>query len=142
MFQSLSQWIATEFQSTLPRRERQLLELPRHFLFCISIHAPAKGATLHRINTGISVHISIHAPAKGATESSILFIFFSCISIHAPAKGATLLTFAITFLPHISIHASAKGATKFCISLSAIVSFQSTLPRRERPDLDIYVKLG
>ena len=36
-----------------------------------------------------SLHISIHAPAKGATLSVMCNIFYSSISIHAPAKGAT-----------------------------------------------------
>ncbi len=33
--------------------------------------------------------ISIHAPAKGATIFSLFFKRFLVISIHAPAKGAT-----------------------------------------------------
>ena len=35
--------------------------------FNISIHAPAKGATIRRLPDHAVVHISIHAPAKGAT---------------------------------------------------------------------------
>ena len=35
--------------------------------FLISIHAPAKGATLFVMATFSQVTISIHAPAKGAT---------------------------------------------------------------------------
>ena len=55
------------------------------------------------------------------------------ISIHAPAKGATisatdLYTFAI-----ISIHAPAKGATEVAEKYLHKGTFQSTLPRRERP---------
>ncbi len=55
----------------------------------ISIHAPAKGATLPVHSTIRTAIISIHAPAKGATV--IYFCVFACynISIHAPAKGAT-----------------------------------------------------
>ena len=33
----------------------------------ISIHAPAKGATVFRCKVGTNRQISIHAPAKGAT---------------------------------------------------------------------------
>ena len=33
----------------------------------ISIHAPAKGATIHPNKDMIDIVISIHAPAKGAT---------------------------------------------------------------------------
>ena len=78
------------FQSTLPRRERRPANgrfrcAPPHFnprsregsdstlcggnlfLICISIHAPAKGATIGLTYKYIAVTISIHAPAKGAT---------------------------------------------------------------------------
>ena len=36
--------------------------------YAISIHAPAKGATVGRFSTIPWAIISIHAPAKGATE--------------------------------------------------------------------------
>ena len=35
----------------------------------VSIHAPAKGATLFYTLINIYKHVSIHAPAKGATWS-------------------------------------------------------------------------
>ena len=82
-------------------------------------------------------------------------LLISCISIHAPAKGATILTqgkepvdlnfnprsregsdsfFKTPFQPFvISIHAPAKGATILFTVFVHSVSFQSTLPRRERP---------
>ena len=41
---------------------------------------------------GITEHsISIHAPAKGATVVWVLPLLLHMISIHAPAKGATSL---------------------------------------------------
>ena len=36
----------------------------------ISIHAPAKGATVKRSNNLMMIDISIHAPAKGATKKN------------------------------------------------------------------------
>ena len=55
------------FQSTLPRRERQIVQENPECCQKISIHAPAKGATpLWPYSSGLS-RISIHAPAKGAT---------------------------------------------------------------------------
>ena len=33
--------------------------------------------------------VSIHAPAKGATVSLLITAYNKCVSIHAPAKGAT-----------------------------------------------------
>ena len=79
----------TEFQSTLPRRERQG-EL-KYFdpLNEISIHAPAKGATIMDLTAFELFSISIHAPAKGATYQTQHEQQYQKISIHAPAKGAT-----------------------------------------------------
>ena len=122
----------SRFQSTLPRRERLKCVQwkcdfynfnPRsregsdgrkqqfRWMDRISIHAPAKGATLcgignrnpfgfqstlprrerQAINAGKSgvKTISIHAPAKGATITSPPSYSVYLISIHAPAKGAT-----------------------------------------------------
>ena len=80
----------SQFQSTLPRRERPHHRRQRRAFVCISIHAPAKGATGHRktITQDYPV-ISIHAPAKGATDILRQSALCRCISIHAPAKGAT-----------------------------------------------------
>ena len=79
------------FQSTLPRRERPRSQHKdaayRNFnprsregsdglVKCgfisinISIHAPAKGATIRLCNENDIKPISIHAPAKGATASA------------------------------------------------------------------------
>ena len=55
----------------------------------ISIHAPAKGATVNDADYTDRRYISIHAPAKGATFNDQTFRPFMPISIHAPAKGAT-----------------------------------------------------
>ena len=57
----------------------------------ISIHAPAKGATLRQLRCDIFSIISIHAPAKGATAVAPALSSASIISIHAPAKGATMM---------------------------------------------------
>ena len=167
----------TIFQSTLPRRERQTFILPEfcyflyfnprsregsdiiiiafQFLFVISIHAPAKGATSFQIFfqktfsfqstlprrerpmltewINFNHGISIHAPAKGATKSAFKTLPLSNISIHAPAKGATINTLMGYTICDISIHAPAKGATYRGITRRYIfTAFQSTLPRRER----------
>ena len=55
------------FQSSLPRRERQVSSDYLLDLNPISIHAPAKGATHGDILIRKISHISIHAPTKGAT---------------------------------------------------------------------------
>ena len=121
----------------------------------ISIHAPAKGATSTQKRWKTSRKISIHAPAKGATAAALAT--HTCrpdfnprsregsdrhaqplhnlwrISIHAPAKGATCPRPGRGRKDSISIHAPAKGATYRAYSCPVSRSFQSTLPRRERP---------
>ena len=79
-----------EFQSTLPRRERRDGLSYRMTATQISIHAPAKGATLDGVTAALRFCISIHAPAKGATVWATFAVREKTISIHAPAKGATL----------------------------------------------------
>ena len=55
----------------------------------ISIHAPARGATIQRTKFIFAEFISIHAPARGATEWNTYRFLYIQISIHAPARGAT-----------------------------------------------------
>ena len=122
------------FQSTLPRGERPTPKDEIDKNTYISIHAPARGATiLYYIFAAFSRHfnprsregsdtkhrsihivsmISIHAPARGATLSILvtsLLIFY--ISIHAPARGATTSLSVMPANSKISIHAPARGAT-------------------------------
>ncbi len=59
-----------KFQSTLPRRERLIDPIYTLLDGDISIHAPAKGATIHTGQNSQEKKISIHAPAKGATSKS------------------------------------------------------------------------
>ena len=101
------------FQSTLPRRERQSSLTEFSCVLMISIHAPAKGATISCPSKVLFCNISIHAPAKGATyllpaalqaqrfqstlprrerlKSEQTKYTTLLISIHAPAKGATIM---------------------------------------------------
>ena len=79
----------------------------------VSIHAPARGATMTSWMSGLgSPFVSIHAPARGATKGSYfirkgtrfrfnprtregcdVYGYFNdiriTVSIHAPARGAT-----------------------------------------------------
>ena len=70
--------------------------------------------------------VSIHAPARGATISASEAGHGS-VSIHAPARGATCHPRAATV---VSIHAPARGATLSCIDFSD--RFRSTPPREGR----------
>ena len=80
-----------QFQSTLPRGERRS-DVPLCLLLRpISIHAPARGATVDVGDYVIAHEISIHAPARGATRNCLCKERRKKISIHAPARGATSL---------------------------------------------------
>ena len=162
------------FQSTLPRGERRLqischttnhyfnprsregsdpgLENDRRYALKISIHAPARGATVLEDRDAGYIKISIHAPARGATSFAYFLAFFFVISIHAPARGATSLSrrfrpqdfhfnprsregsdtvnkpFAC--LKKISIHAPARGATAFTSRLRSCHDISIHAPAR------------
>ena len=77
------------FQSTLPRRERQryLVQLGNgNFNFN---PRSREGSDYGWEVSTVKEYISIHAPAKGATVEDVQDLKQSIISIHAPAKGAT-----------------------------------------------------
>ena len=97
-----------------PREGGDVVAMLWKYWYWISIHAPAKGATMNLFNLMFHFRISIHAPAKGATRKVIGCTVIFGISIHAPAKGATKGLFISSLNIGISIHAPAKGATRFC----------------------------
>ena len=68
---SIGDFGKTEFQSTLPREERQDCSECVSYSSCISIHAPTRGATHAVYNIFNNPHISIHAPTRGATHSHL-----------------------------------------------------------------------
>ena len=98
----------------------------------ISIHAPARGATVWLVPPSPIIGISIHAPARGATNGKVQPSSDVMISIHAPARGATYSCSRLYSYHNISIHAPARGATGKCQSSTSTALFQSTLPRGER----------
>ena len=61
-----------KFQSTLPQGERQCQEQVCVLRNGISIHAPARGATVGVLVDQDAGTISIHAPARGATICYII----------------------------------------------------------------------
>ena len=77
------------FQSTLPRRERRFYLAPAVLDRKISIHAPAKGATLKAF-AGINAWaFQSTLPRRERHTTPIFSVAHIAISIHAPAKGAT-----------------------------------------------------
>ena len=107
------------------------------FRRCVSIHAPAWGATAYQGHHLPQHPVSIHAPAWGATRKA------------ARANPANVFQFT---LPHgerlggrgvggrvvgVSIHAPAWGATLCSGPGGALVMFQFTLPHGERPAVTV-----
>ena len=78
-----------QFQSTLPRGERQPYYPQGLIVFLFQSTLP-RGERLHQIQNKHKIQvISIHAPARGATNRFSAKYTIHPISIHAPARGAT-----------------------------------------------------
>ena len=99
----------------------------------ISIHAPARGATPQHFAVHSLFEISIHAPARGATRNGDRETNasgnFNPRSREGSDKNAGGHVLAeLHFNPR-----SREGSDLFTIRRILITSFQSTLPRGERP---------
>ncbi len=80
-----------KFQSTRPRGARLCQTTQARNITEVSIHAPARGATVRINSFCIARNVSIHAPARGATCVANGDGGWCHVSIHAPARGATIL---------------------------------------------------
>ena len=101
------------FQSTLPRGER-LNNSFNQSNFSVSIHAPARGATIYLTIPSPDL-IGFNPRSRAGSDFSLpsTELILAIVSIHAPARGA-------------------RGATSSFSSISISTLFQSTLPRGER----------
>ena len=101
-----------KFQSTLPRRERQI------FTVLVKRCKPnfnprsreGSDELPGKMRIG-SLRISIHAPAKGATDSAHNLRFIHVFQSTLPRRERLFESYGICFRVDISIHAPAKGAT-------------------------------
>ena len=125
---------APAFQSTLPRRERLIFFAGCDILSLISIHAPAKGATLyvpreqHRREG-----ISIHAPAKGATQYAATSPLISPDFNPRSREGSDWCKSSGKRGGHrFQSTLPRRERRSFRRYLAAVFLFQSTLPQRER----------
>ena len=165
------------FQSTLPRGERQhhFTPVPAGLCFnprsregsdqtaighrryrCVSIHAPARGATcvaarcfarrVQRFNprsregsdgangNGRSRHYGFNPRSREGSDRKISRNRRTAfdVSIHAPARGATRSRFRTTYVVGFNPR-SREGSDSIYTGISSSAStFQSTLPRGER----------
>ena len=98
-----------QFQSTRPHGARRAAERLPCFER-VSIHAPARGATLMMPVT-ITAWLFQSTRPHGARRGQIHLSANEQVSIHAPARGATYRGFLSASWPGVSIHAPARGAT-------------------------------
>ena len=123
---------------------------------CISIHAPARGATVSELtalnkndvfqstlprgerpdNRLIPLRlpeISIHAPARGATYDTTV-AGFKCVFQSTLPRGERRPSTPSLIIREIFQSTLPRGERPAaCISISSAAIFQSTLPRGERP---------
>ncbi len=126
------------FQSTLPRRERPILDVQQPARHDFNPRS-REGSDDYGDETSAVKFISIHAPAKGATYRLAARRkadrHFNPRSREGSDGGATV---KYTRYCGISIHAPAKEV-KFQSTLPRY-RFQSTLPRRERRLCAVYAE--
>ena len=150
-------FVGSIFQSTLPRGERQIVASRDLAGDPISIHAPTRGATLlflrdfliptdfnPRSHEG-SDQGPYHRDSRGRKFQSTLprgerqryqgeESEFHVISIHAPTRGATWCYIYVRSTRTYFNPRSHEGSDgRSLISFPPARSFQSTLPRGERP---------
>ena len=121
------------FQSTFPRGERHTREEDDHEDTLVSIHVPARGTTVYKVDRDKITGVSIHVPARGTTLFPNLQYNITKVSIHVPARGTTLSPEKEGGYNNVSIHVPARGTTTNAFNASEAQKFQSTFPRGERP---------
>ena len=101
----------------------------------ISIHAPARGATVLLLSTIFPIPISIHAPARGAT-SILSKIHPMFLTISHNASSFSSFPFH-SFLPHL------LNSSTFCALFQVRISrafsvYYRFAPKKSTPDLQLY----
>ena len=76
----------------------------------VSIHAPARGATLPEESANAGVSVSLHAPARGATPMCRITMISLCFNPRT-REGCDQLMQPLPRIESVSIHAPARGAT-------------------------------
>ena len=122
------------FQFTLPRGERQRL-LIGYFTSERFNSRSREGSDGDKVIASACLEVvSIHAPARGATlQASGAYPQFY-VSIHAPARGATMVTLPTQTAEASFNSRSREGSDRTQPpTYTRLLRFQFTLPRGERP---------
>ena len=120
------------FQSTRPRGARLTGSSAGNLMECFNPRA-REGRDVAVGNSVWICQVSIHAPARGATVSSRLIVCLALVSIHAPARGATAM--AATSKPDYKCFnpRAREGRDPDCLLFHQFAAlFQSTRPRGAR----------
>ncbi len=99
------------FQSTPPRGGRLRLRFSHKVSHSVSIHAPARGATVLPPDKVHDVRVSIHAPARGATTAGQTYSYAFGFQSTPPRGGRPQGRYGLSPRDDVSIHAPARGAT-------------------------------
>ena len=91
----------------------------------VSIHAPARGATLSNRSLRRGRYCFNSRPRTGGDNHRRLFRSPDDVSIHAPARGATFLGVGGALFGTVSIHAPARGATVLPLGMRWSARFNS-----------------
>ena len=122
------------FQSTLPRGERLVKPCCLKYPFNFNPRS-REGSDAILSRDPRNAEISIHAPARGATMQAQKRAILQRISIHAPARGATRSLFRIAKAGSYFNPRSREGSDVNPLPRrGASIRFQSTLPRGERQE--------
>ena len=84
---------------------------PFDHLYPVSIHAPARGATVRLRRACSPFSVSIHAPARGATTDDITPLLAESGFNSRAREGRDRRSHAHKLTLWVSIHAPARGAT-------------------------------
>ena len=127
-----------QFQSTLPRRERRSWANVSPQIHLYFNPRSREGSDALRTWQGIPVMYFNPRSREGSDKCSSGLPGGIIISIHAPAKGATLIIASLSPTVFDFNPRSREGSDCPYLCGKALFSrFQSTLPRRERPDFCI-----
>ena len=90
MAQEARKMLSNEFQSTLPREERQSQRQKKLTAKNFNPRSHERSDYVESTYRLVTQYISIHAPTRGATARIHDAALRGIISIHAPTRGATV----------------------------------------------------
>ena len=123
------------FQSTLPRRERRREN--RLAQFSSYFNPRSRGGSDAENASSNSGNRHFNPRSRGGSDPVSIFLMPVLFHFNPRSRGGSdLISTYATCTTYISIHAPAEGATDLSRNPDNYKTFQSTLPRRERHQLD------